>query len=171
MEKEKEMRQSIKYSDKVSRNITMYEATKSWTAIKNGINNTPNESQLFNMKLLAENVFEPLRQGVGSFPINVSIFFRCLELNTKIGGAEGSQHIAEKGAAIDLDVDSSNYLYNYQLFNYIKDNLIFDQLIWEFGDKLNPDWVHVSYNQDDNRKQILIAYKEDGRTKYKTHIS
>jgi hypothetical protein len=170
------MRQSNKYSEKVSSNITMYEATKSWTAIKNGIDNTPNESQLFNMKLLAENIFEPLRQGLGGLPINVSIFFRCIKLNTKIGGAKGSQHIAEKGAAIDLDVDSSNYLYNYQLFNFIKDNLDFDQLIWEHGDKLNPDWVHVSYNQGKNRGQILVAYKvwneedEEFETKYKPYL-
>lgn len=163
------MRQSNKYSDKISRNITMYEATKSWTAIKNGIENTPDAKQLFNMKLLAENIFEPLRLGLGNFPIAIVSFFRCLLLNSKIGGADNSQHIAINGAAMDIDVDDSIYLYNYQVFNFIKDNLEFDQLIWEFGDKLNPDWVHVSYNQGKNRKQILVAYVENRKTKYKTY--
>ena len=167
------MRQSNKYSDKLSRNITMYEATKSWTAIKNGIENIPNESQLFNMRLLAENIFEPLRIGLGNYPINIAAFFRSLELNkklSKIGAALKSQHMANKGAAMDIDVDSSTYLYNYQIFEYIKNNLNFDQLIWEHGNKLNPDWVHVSYNKDNNRKQILIAYKENGETKYKSYV-
>jgi len=148
----------------------MYEATKSWTAIKEGIDNTPNEDQLRNMKLLAENVFEPLRLGLGNHPINISIFFRGDELNKVIPNAsKTSQHMAKKGAAVDIDVDTSNILYNYQIFNYIKDNLEFDQLIWEHGDKLNPDWVHVSYNQVNNRKLILIAYKGNGKTEYKTY--
>lgn len=164
------MRQSSKYSDKLSRHITMYEATKSWAAIKNGIDNIPNEAELFNMKILAENVFEPLRLGLGNFPINISIFYRCEKLNKEVGGAAGSQHMAKKGAAMDIDVDTSSYLYNYQIFEYIKNNLNFDQLIWEHGDKLNPDWVHVSYNKNNNRKQILTAYKDNGKTKYINYV-
>lgn len=148
----------------------MYEATKSVTAQRNSINNTPNESQCKNMQLLAENIFEPLRLGLGNFPIYIASFFRSPKLNVLIGGAKNSQHMAENGAAMDIDVDNSNYLYNYQVFEYIRQHLNFDQLIWEFGDKYNPDWVHVSYNQNKNRKQVLMAYKENGKTKYKPYV-
>jgi hypothetical protein len=164
------MRQSLKYSEKVSQNITLYEATKSNTAKRAGFDNIPNEKQLINMRLLAENVFEPLRAGLGNFPIYIASFFRILILNILIGGAKNSQHMAENGAAMDIDVDNSGDLYNYQVFNYILEHLEFDQLIWEYGDDLNPDWVHVSYKESGNRKQALRCYKdESGKTKYKTY--
>lgn len=160
-------------TENISDHITMYEATRSFTASREGINNTPGSEQIIKMKLLAKYIFEPLRKGLGGFPITISIFFRCLLLNIKVGGAKRSQHKAEKGAAIDLDVDRSNKLYNYQLFEYIRIHLPFDQLIWEFGTNLNPAWVHVSYNHGKNRGQILVAYKEQvGKemvTKYKTY--
>jgi hypothetical protein len=145
----------------------MYEATKSWTAKRHGIINYPNELQLKNMQLWAENIFEPLRLGLGNYPIYLASFLRVDELNTIIGGATNSQHICENGASGDIDVDNSPFLYNYQVFEYIRLYLDFDQLIWEFGDKYNPDWVHASYKQGNNRKQILVAYKENGKTKYK----
>lgn len=164
------MIQSLKYSEKLSRNITIHEATKSITANRKGIDNTPNCSQLDNMMLLAYNIFEPLRVGLGNHPIFIASFFRCIELNTLIGGAKNSQHCALNGAAMDIDVDNSNHIYNYQVFNFIKENLDYDQLIYEFGTELNPDWVHVSYKSEGNRKSTLIAYKENGKTKYKNYV-
>jgi len=95
-------------------------------------------------------------------PIFISSGYRSPHLNISIGGISTSQHC--KGEALDLDADG----YNYKLFNYIFENLDFDQLIWEFGDDKNPAWVHVSYKIDENRNQVLKAYKdEQGRTKYK----
>ncbi len=165
------MRQSNKYSNKISSNITLYEATKSITANRKGINNIPNDDQLKNMKMIAENVFELLRRGLGDNPIYIASFFRCEELNTLIGGASGSQHMAINGAAMDLDVDNSTHLYNYQLFNYIKDHLDYDQILWEFGTDLNPDWVHVSYKKEGNRKEALRVSKKNGKTVYEKYIA
>ena len=150
----------------ISDHITYSEATKSITALRLGIDNTPNEDQLDNMRKLALNIFEPLREGLGNKPINISIFYRSPELNKHIPNASTtSQHTATRGAAIDLDNDNmpSDWPTNKQIFNYIKDNLEFDQLIYEHGDIHNPDWVHVSYNEDNNRKQVL---KFDGNNYY-----
>ena len=91
--------------------------------------------------------------------------FRSAELNKRIGGAKSSQHCANKGAAFDLD-DTYRHKTNSEMFDYIKDNLTFDQLIWEFGTDENPNWVHVSYNEGNNRGQILKACKINGKTKY-----
>ena len=155
---------------RISFNISYLEATKSATAKRNDILNEPNESQLENMKLLAEKVFEPLRKGLGNHPINIASFFRSAELNKVIGGAKNSQHMANNGAAMDIDLDGSKYLYNYQAFNFIKDHLNFDQLIWEFGDKYNSDWVHVSYKKDSNRMQVLKAEKKNEKTVYSIYV-
>ena len=149
---------------KISKHITYKEATKSATALRLGIENTPNDYELQNMELIAEKVFEPLRRAVNG-PIKINSFFRCEELNKAIGGSSRSQHC--QGRAIDID-DVYGYVSNSYMYYYIKDNLDFDQLIWEFGTDTNPDWVHVSYvDGDSNRKRCLLAYKEDGKTKYK----
>lgn len=141
--------------DNISLHISYKEATFSPTAVRFGYNNTPNTIQLLNMKLLANNVFELIRNHF-SMPIFITSFFRCPELNTHIGGAKNSQHMANFGAAMDIDNDAKNANpTNKVIFNYIKDNLDFDQLIWEYGDSNAPDWVHVSFNQGHNRKQIL----------------
>ena len=111
-----------------------------------------------------EEVFEPLRMWVGG-PIKINSFFRSPKLNTAIGGSSKSQHC--HGQAIDLD-DTFGRATNAEMFNFIKEHLNFDQMIWEFGDDDNPDWVHVSYvNDEDNRNRCLLAYKENGKTKYK----
>ena len=116
------------------------------------------------MSLVANKVFEPLREWVGG-PIRVNSFFRCARLNSAIGGSERSQHC--EGRAIDID-DVFGHKTNAEMFHYIKDNLSFDNLIWEFGGNDNPAWVHVSFVSDDqNRKQVLKAYKEQGTTIYK----
>jgi len=150
----------------ISKNISYNEAVYSATAKRKGIDNTPNESQLNNMKLLAEMVFEPIRINMAT-PIYVSSMFRSEALNKAIGGAKSSQHLANNGAAMDLDADVYGVVTNEQIFEFAKDNLTFDQLIWEFGDNVNPNWVHISYKAKGNRGQILIAYKDaEGKTKY-----
>ena len=123
----------------ISKHITYKEATRSVTALRLGIENVPNEYELQNMELIAEKVFEPLRRAVNG-PIKINSFFRCEELNKAIGGSSKSQHC--QGRAIDID-DVYGYVSNSYMYYYIKDNLDFDQLIWEFGTDTEPDWVHV----------------------------
>ena len=148
----------------ISKHISLKEATKSNTAERLGIDNFPDSDALINMQTLAENVFEPLREFVGG-PIYVSSFYRSKKLNTAIGGSKNSQHC--KGQAIDID-DIYSGATNAEMFEYIKSNLNFDQLIWEFGDEHNPSWIHVSYvSKESNRNRILKATKENGKTTYK----
>ena len=148
----------------ISKHISNKEGNYSVTALRLGIDNTPNEYARQNMELLAEKIFEPLREAANG-PIKINSFYRCPELNKAIGGSAKSQHC--EGRAIDLD-DTFGYMTNAQMYNYIKDNLDYDQLIWEFGDDQNPAWVHVSYvDSDFNRQRCLKAYKENGKTKYK----
>jgi hypothetical protein len=148
----------------ISKHITLAEATKSQTAIRLGIKNVPNKDQLEAMKYVAENIFERVREHF-KVPIGVSSFFRGFELNKAIGGSTTSQHC--KGEAIDIDADIFGGITNKQIFDYVKDNLDFDQLIFEFGTEKNPDWVHVSLVKGLNRRQILKAYKSGGKTIYK----
>ena len=150
----------------VSKNITYKEATHSTTAKRLGIDNTPNAEQFSNMVYVAENVFQPIREHFGT-PIYVSSFFRSDGLNKAIKGSINSTH--KKGEAMDLDADVYGGVTNAQIFNYIKDNLEFDQLIWEFGTDDEPAWVHVSLSKRNNRNQILRAYKVDGKTKYEIY--
>ena len=150
--------------NKISDNITYAEAIHSNTAKRRSIDNTPSSTQVEKMQLTASKIFEPLREWVGG-PIKVSSFFRSAALNEAIGGSSNSQHC--KGQAIDLD-DVYGHKSNAKMYHWIKDNLNFDQLIWEFGTDVNPNWIHVSYvNDEDNRNRCLKAYKEKGRTKYK----
>ena len=147
----------------ISEHISYKEGVYSITATRLGVENIPNDEQLNNMELLAEKVFEPIREWVGG-PIKVNSFFRGLKLNTAIGGAKSSQHM--KGQAIDID-DTFGLATNAEMYHWIKENLDFDQLIWEFGDDDNPNWLHVSYvAKEDNRNRCLKAYKEQGRSKY-----
>ena len=148
----------------ISKHISYKEGIHSITAIRKGIDNQPNEEQLANMKLVAEKVFEPLRIFING-PIKVNSFFRSPDLNKAIGGSTKSQHC--KGQAIDID-DTYGKATNAEMYWWIKDNLDFDQMIWEFGNNDNPDWVHVSYvSSEKNRNRCLKAYKENGKTKYK----
>ena len=147
----------------ISEHISYKEGTYSNTAIRRGINNTPDDEQLANMELIAEKIFEPLRAHVGG-PIKINSFFRSPELNKAIGGSSKSQHC--KGQAMDID-DTFGKMTNAEMYQWIKDNLDFDQMIREFGDDDNPNWVHVSYVSDvSNRNRCLKAYKEEGKTKY-----
>lgn len=143
----------------ISEHITYKEATASNKAKQLGISNTPNEKELRAMKLLADKVFEPLRKWYGK-PIQITSFFRSAKINKAIGGSATSQH--SLGQAVDIDTVSDNR----KLFDYIKDNLPFDQLIWEYGNDSAPDWVHVSYSETRNRKQVLRAVRNGGKTVY-----
>ena len=148
---------------KISNNISYSEAIRSNTATRRGIDNTPRDYEITNMVGIAENIFEPLINWVGG-PIKINSMFRCEELNTAIGGSSRSQHC--QGRAIDVD-DTFGNKTNAEMFNYIKENLNFDQLIWEFGDDTNPDWVHVSYvSKEENRNRILKASRINGKTTY-----
>ena len=150
--------------EKISNHISYKEAIKSNTATRLGINNIPNDYQITNMVGVAVNVFEPLREYVGG-PIKINSFFRCEDLNRAIGGSSRSQHC--EGRAIDLD-DTFGHKTNAEMFHYIKENLNFDQLIWEFGNDKNPDWVHVSYvSKEENRGRVLQAEIINGKTTYK----
>ena len=150
----------------ISQHISEKEATKSITALRLGINNTPNGDAISNMKELAEKVFEPLRAWVGG-AIKINSFYRSEALNQAIGGSSRSQHCCKGGAAaIDID-DIYGYKTNAEMFRFIKDELNFDQMIWEFGNEENPDWVHISYvSEEKNRNRILKAVRDDGKTKY-----
>ena len=149
---------------KISKYISYEEAIKSQTAERKNIDNQPDTEQTERMKYVAKSVFDKVREAMG-VPLYVSSFFRCPELNKAIGGSKTSQHCL--GEAIDIDHPTLNK----KVFEYIKDNLKFDQLIWEFGDESSPAWVHVSLKKDGvNRKQVLIAYKDKGKTKYKAWL-
>ena len=149
--------------DKLSKNISYNEAIHSETAKRRGIDNTPTDEHLGNMMTVAEMIFQPLRAWVGG-PIKINSFYRSPELNKAIGGSTKSQHC--KGQAMDID-DVYGHKTNAEMYMYIKENLDFDQMIWEFGTDENPAWVHVSYvDADKNRNRCLKAYKENGKTKY-----
>ena len=148
---------------KLSEHLSLSEVIRSESAKRNGISNMPTAEHIENFKILAAKVFEPIREHFG-VPIRISSGYRSKELNRLIKGSSSSQHC--KGQAIDIDMDgTSNGVTNTDVFNYIKDNLPFDQMIWEFGNEDNPDWVHVSYVPE-GRKQILKAVKIKGQTKY-----
>ena len=147
---------------KISDHISMKEALRSNTAQRLGINNMPDNETLVTMQVTAQHIFEPLRNHFNE-PIYISSFYRSPELNKAIGGSTNSQHC--KGEAIDID-DVYSKATNADFFNYIKDRLDFDQLIWEFGDDKQPDWVHVSYSIGNNRRRILKALKQNGKTIY-----
>lgn len=147
----------------ISKHISYSEATKSQTAVKYRKDNTPDASQLEAMKYIAETVFEPLREHFKK-PIAVTSFFRSKPVNVLLGGATNSQHC--KGEAMDLDADVLGGLTNADIFYFVKDNLVFDQLIWEFGSDKQPGWVHVSCKKAKNRKQLLKSIKNNYQTEY-----
>ena len=135
----------------MTKNFTL----KELCVTKTGIHNEPNAEQKEALSLLAVNILQPARDALG--PIKVTSGFRNAKVNAAISGSRSSQHT--KGEAADLQCKD-----NAALFKFIK-TLEFDQLIWEFGDKEQPDWVHVSYASK-NRKEVLKATKKNGVTKY-----
>ena len=160
---------------KLTKNLSLQEMLKSRTATRLGLSNSPNEEHIKNMQALAENIFQPLRDYFG-VPIHISSGYRSEALNKAIGGSHrwvGGKYIATsqhcKGEAMDIDRDGYSQPDNAQIFEYIKNNLDFDQMIWEFGTQQNPEWVHVSHKRDGkNRAELLVAYKTSyGKTKYR----
>ena len=149
--------------EKISKHVSYREGVYSTTALRLGLNNDPSDDHLQNMKLLSEKIFEPLRMYVGG-PIKINSFYRGPELNKAIGGSSKSQHC--HGQAMDID-DTYGVMSNATMYKWIKENLDYDQMIWEFGDDNNPAWVHVSYvDPGSNRNRCLKAYREDGKTIY-----
>jgi zinc D-Ala-D-Ala carboxypeptidase len=147
----------------LSKNLSLAEVMRSETAKRKGVSNMPTEAHIANFKLLAEKVFQPIREHFG-VPIHISSGYRSAALNKAVGGSATSQHCT--GEAIDIDMDGTSVT-NRQIFDFIKDNLEFDQCIFEFGTEENPDWVHVSYESTGKqRKQILRAKKVGGKTVY-----
>ena len=152
---------------KISEHLELAELIRSESAKRNGISNMPTHEHIENLKKLAEKVFEPIRNHFCK-PIRISSGYRSVALNKIIKGAQTSQH--STGEAIDIDMDGTD-ITNKEIFDYIKNNLSFDQLIWEFGTDNSPDWVHVSYESSGKqRKEILKATKQNGQTHY-TNIS
>ena len=160
---------------KLSNNLTLKEATKSHTAIKNGLSNDPTPEEIVKLKLTAEKVFQPIRDHFG-VAIGITSMFRSKEVNIKIGGAKSSQHM--KAEAIDIDADLFGGkvkneegelvpLTNKMIFDYISENLEFDQLIWEFGSNDEPAWVHVSYKAEGNRgRKLKVVKGKDNKNHY-----
>lgn len=149
---------------KLSDNLSLAEVTKSATAIRKGIANTPTATHLIALKEVSKNIFQPCREHFGK-PLAVTSGYRSEALNEAINGSKRSQH--SKGEALDLDADVFGGFSNAELFNYIKNHLNFDQLIWEFGNNNNPSWVHCSYKTQGNRNEVLIAVKTNGKTTYR----
>jgi hypothetical protein len=134
----------------LSKNLSLKEAVTSQTAIRKKIDNTPNELVIENLKHIAINIFQKVREHFGE-PIRLSSGYRSLALNKAVGGSKSSQHVTGEA----LDIQGTNGLTNSQIFYYIKDNLNFDQLIWEYGDEDEPAWVHVSLRKKGNRNQFF----------------
>jgi zinc D-Ala-D-Ala carboxypeptidase len=146
----------------LTKNFTLEEMTKSETALRYDIDNTPNEQEISAMKLLAEKVLQPVRDHFGK-GVKVNSGFRNQDVNQKVGGSRNSDHT--RGQACDIEIPG---VPNAELAEWIKDNLEFNQLILEFYTPGVPDsgWVHVSYIPEDNKKQVLTATKKDGKTVY-----
>ena len=144
---------------KLSQHFDLSEFTRSESAKREGLDNTPTAEHLQNLRVLCEKVLEPIRLKYGS--INISSGYRGKMLNHFIGGSVNSDHCLGRAADLDMD-DVGSGVTNKEIFEYIKDNLEFDQLINEF----NYSWVHVGYRQGANRKQVLKAVKEKGKTVY-----
>lgn len=152
-------------ADKICKYLTLGEVVRSESAKRNGISNLPTAEHLENMKALGVNVFDKIREHFGC-PIGLSSAYRSEALNRVIkGSSRTSQHC--KGEAFDIDAQIHGKITNKAIFDYIRQNLDFDQLIWEYGTDQEPDWVHVSYKKNGgNRKSILRCTKLNGEPHY-----
>jgi len=143
----------------LSKNFVLSEFVKSATALRLGIDNTPSIHEINNLTLLCENVLQPLRDWYGK-PITISSGYRCPALCEAVGSTKTSQH--SKGEAVDIDTLKDNL----KLFEWIVGNLEFDQLIYEFGCEKAPAWIHISYKENGNRKQVLKSIRNNGKVTY-----
>jgi len=156
---------------RISKNFTLAELTKSNTATRLGISNVPDKEGIHKLRLLATTILQPLRNAVG--PLRITSGYRSESLNKAIGGSNKSQH--SKCEAVDLQYVKRGRMDNMKIFNSIISlGLDFDQIILEFGgatadrDSDYPDWIHLSWKITGNRRQILVAYKdENNKTKYR----
>ena len=146
----------------LTKNFTLAEMTKSETALRYDMDNTPGEKEIGNLKVLCEKVLQPVRDHYGR-GVKVNSGFRHPEVNAKVGGSKTSDHC--RGQAADIEIPG---VPNAELAEWIKNNLEFRQLILEFYTPGVPDsgWVHVSYVAEDNKKEVLTATKKDGKTVY-----
>lgn len=147
--------------EKISKYMSYNEAVRSNTAARLGIDNTPTLYQLNNMIYVANEIFDKVREFVGG-PLTCSSFLRVAELNKAIGSGPSSFHV--HGGAIDIKNISATVT-NAQIFDFIRCNLEFSELIWEYGTELEPDWVHVAFLEGDNRKMVKRAHKVDGKNR------
>ena len=148
---------------KISKNLSVREVTKSNTASRYGIANVPNNEQLENLKVIAREIFQPLREHF-KVPIGVSSGYRSELLNTAIKGSLTSHHC--KGMALDLDADMYGQITNKDIFLYVLENLEFTQLIWEFGNDDEPNWVHIGYDPNNLKREVLKIATGTGYKKY-----
>ena len=149
----------------LTKNFNLREFTKSNTAARLGIKNDPTAEHIHNLAALCENVLQPLREALGQ-PIRITSGYRSEALNEAIGGSKTSDHSFGRAADLEFYVDGKED--NARLFNVIKTlDLPFKQLIYEFGDEEQPDWVHVAFEKGSERHETLQAYKDKGKTKYK----
>tara|TARA_R100000664_G_scaffold10708_1_gene17614 strand:+ start:343 stop:810 length:468 start_codon:yes stop_codon:yes gene_type:complete len=147
----------------LSKNFSLNEFTKSVSAIRNGVENSPSPEHIRNIQLLVKYVLQPLRQALG-LPIKITSGYRSDALNKLIGGSKRSQHC--RGQAADIQFKIDGIMDNKIIWDKVIElGLPFDQMINEF----EYSWIHISYNEEHNRKSLLEAYKENGRTKYKYH--
>ncbi len=148
----------------LSKHVSLAEFCHSDTAKRRGIDNTIKDpAHLASAKLLCEKVFEPIREHFG-VPIHISSGYRSASLNRAVKGSASSQHC--RAEAMDIDADRYGKVTNKEIFDYIREHLEWDQMIWEFGNDSQPDWVHVSFKATGNRRQILKAIKEGASTEY-----
>ena len=147
----------------LSKNFSLHEFTKSVSAIRGGIENSPTSEHIRNIQLLVKYVLQPLREALRS-PIRITSGYRSEALNKLIKGSKRSQHC--KGQAVDIQFKVDGVMDNKVIWDKVIElGLPFDQMINEF----DFSWIHISYNHEHNRKGLLEAYKENGRTKYKYH--
>ena len=149
---------------KLSENFSLAEFTKSNTAIRYGLDNTPTDEHIENLKALCVNILQPLRDYIKR-PLRINSGYRGEELNQKVNGSSSSDHCKGKAADLELWIDGveDNALI-FEAIQYL--NLPFYQMIWEFGDSDQPNWVHVAYREDNPKQQSLKAVKMDGKTQY-----
>lgn len=148
---------------KLSQHFSYQEFIKSQTATRKGISNEPDDTQLYNMKMICANILEPVRDNFGG-PVIITSGFRSPELCVAIGSSTNSQHA--KGEAADFEIPGTS---NKEVADWIHANLVYDQLILEFFDGKDPNsgWIHCSHKANNNRGQYLIAFKnKQGRTEY-----
>ena len=150
----------------ITRHVSYKEVIRSGTAKRKGIENTPTKRQLVRIRVLCREIFEPLREHLG-VPVFLSSVFRSSELNQSLGGAGNSQHLADNGAAMDLDADIFRDTTNKEIGDFIRNTLIFDQLIYEDWQGDDYAWIHVSYNEGENRNEVLVMERINQKPTYR----